>query len=238
MTIDILVPVLGRPQNAQPLVDSIAAATKNDYRILFLCSPDDDHQTDACQETGAEVIICDFPPGDADYPKKMNVGYQETDAPWLLLAADDLEFDPGWDEIALNNAEHFGVVGTNDCLNKNFQDGSNSTHPLVRRSYVDVFGGSADGPGVLIHEGYDHNFCERELCGLAQDRDLYTYVPESKLRHRHPAHNTTEWDDTYRKGTRHFARDQQLFFRRAWRWNYRGLNKNEQRVARRFRNKK
>lgn len=232
--IDILVPVLGRPQNAQPLVDSITAATTVPHRVLFLCSPGDEAQIQECMRTGAEVIVVSFPCADSDYPKKMNVGLRETEAPFLLLGADDLTFDPGWD-AALDAPGEEGVIGTNDCLNPQFRDGSNSTHPIVRRSYVEILGGSADGPGTIFHEGYDHNFCERELSGLAQQRGLYRYVPESRLRHRHPHWRTAPLDATYEKGMQGFARDQQVFFSRAHLWGYKGLSLHERRAAQKLR---
>ncbi|MCI0564867.1 MAG: hypothetical protein MN733_40895, partial [Nitrososphaera sp.] len=66
--IDILIPVLRRPQNAQPVVDSIKSATTVDHRILFICSPEDRRGIDACFRTGAELIVCSFPSGRSDYP--------------------------------------------------------------------------------------------------------------------------------------------------------------------------
>ena len=233
--IDILVPVLGRPQNAARLVQSIKDATTVAHEIVFLCSLGDTKQIEACKNTDARVEVVPWKAGASDYPKKMNYGYSITESTWMLLAADDLKFERGWDEEALKRAGEFGVIGTNDCTNRHFSDGKNSTHPLVRRSYVDILGGSADGPGVLIHEGYDHNFSERELNGLAQHRRLYIYVAASKLHHLHPLWKRAPMDKTYMKGSRKFRMDKQTFFKRAKYWHYKGLGMQERRVAMRMR---
>lgn len=213
--IDILVPVLARPQNALPLVTSIQATTTVDYSILFLCSHGDEAQIAACKQTGARVIVADYG-RTHEYPRKMNHGFAKTDRQYVFLAADDLDFQPGWDEAAL---DHFAsVVATNDDANPEVKRGSFGTHNLVRRSYVMEQGGSLDGPGVLLHEGYDHNWVDRELCQLADWRGEYAFARDSIVRHRHPHWGTAEMDATYEKGLSTFAADQRLFRQRSLRW--------------------
>lgn len=222
--IDILIPVLARPQNARPMIESLRQATVVEYRVLFLCSLGDDEEIDACHETGCEIFIDDF--GErGQYPRKMNAGFRLTEHPFLLLGADDIEFQPGWDVEVLRVAQETGagVIGTNDCANPQVMRGHFSTHPLVRRSYVDEQGGSLDGPGVLIHPGYSHNFCERELAHLAQSRGQWVFASESKIVHRHPCWGTAPEDDTYRKGVANMGEDQWLFWDRAQQWGGVGL---------------
>ena len=160
--IDILVPVLGRPQNAQPLADSIATHTTMPYTLLFLTSPGDQAEFDACVLTGANVLEV-VTNRSGDYAKKINRGYLETISPFLLLAADDVEFTYGWDTTVLDLAIRTGkgVVGTNDLANRSVMAGVFSTHPLVRRDYIEYRGGSLDGPRIVYHEGYDHNYPDR-----------------------------------------------------------------------------
>ncbi len=219
--IDILVPVLGRPQNAQPLVDSIRATTSVEHEIHFLCSHGDEQQIAASFVIDYSTVhIMLFPAGRHDYPRKINAGYRETIAPWLLLAADDLDFQPGWDTEALRVAEETGagVIGTNDCANPSVKKGLFSTHPLVRRTYIDEQGGSLDGPGVLLHEGYDHNMTDVELCELAQARQQWAFAADARICHRHPGFGTAPQDATYLKGRRFLARDRQTFKARQQQW--------------------
>ena len=233
--IDILVPVLGRPQNVVPLVESIVSTTSVDYSLIFICTAGDRQQIEACKQTGARIITVRG--GRSEYPRKMNRAFSKTDREFVLLAADDLEFEQGWDvrTLALADEMGVGVIGTNDCANPQVLRGEFSTHPLVRRRYVTEQGASFDGPGVLIHEGYDHNYCDREVCHLAQSRGQWAFAVEARICHRHPCWGTAKPDDVYLKGRRAFRRDYQLFMRRADRWGGTGLLAYEQPRGRRRR---
>lgn len=233
-TIDILVPVLARPQNAQPLVDSIRANTTVPWTLLFLTTPGDHAQFDACARTGMNVLEIDTPAGHGDYATKINRGYQLTSAPYVLCAADDLEFTPEWDvnAIAVARASLCGVIGTNDMANKHVMNGGFSTHPIVTRLYIERDGGTTDsGPGVIYHEGYDHNYPDRELAGVAQWRNQWAFALESRIIHKHPGWQNPRADATYKKGGRRFRQDHSLFLQRSSMWDHVGLVPQELRVV-------
>lgn len=227
--IDVLVPVLRRPQNAARLYSSLRDATAAEYRLLFLCSPGDNDEIEACIQTGADVIVVDFDPGPGDYARKMNAGFRLSLSEWVFLGADDIEFSPGWLSEAL--AQTGSVIGTNDMANGSVKRGEFSTHMLVSRRYVMAEGASADGPGILCHEGYDHNFPDREICGLARHRGEWAFARHSIVRHRHPLWQTAPDDSTYQKSLRHFHQDQRLFWSRSHLWNYEGLSAMERQRA-------
>jgi glycosyltransferase involved in cell wall biosynthesis len=216
--IDVLVPVLNRPANVASLVESFLSTTSALGEIHFLCTPGDDAQIAACEESGQHVIVVGWPARKHDYALKMNYGFRQTERPFLLLAADDVTFTPGWGEAALECAGEYGVIGTNDMASAHVMSGRSSTHPLVRRSYIEEYGGSYDGPGVLIHPGYDHNFSERELIDIAKKRKQWVFCKRSVIKHRHPLWKTEEWDDTYRKAMKNFHRDFRLFNHRRRRY--------------------
>lgn len=232
--IDILIPVLGRPDAVAPLVENIHAATVEPFRITFICSHGDEAEIDACMATGEDVIKMSRPAGRSDYPKKMNAAFRDTEGEWVLLGSDDILFEHGWDTAALAAGDQAGagVIATNDLANMQVRRGLFGTHCLVRRRYVLEQGASADGPGVLIHEGYDHNFCDREICGVAQSRKAYTFVLRSIIRHQHPHFNRgVSMDSTYRKGLANFRADQALFLKRSKLWGYMGMTSNEAAAA-------
>lgn len=222
--IDVLVPVLGRARNVGPFVESFHSA-ECPGEIHFLCSPGDEEEIAACEASGKHVIVVDWEPGPGDYAKKMNLGYRSTVRPWLFLAADDIRFGEGWWTEALRVAEveEASVVATNDMANRQVMSGQFGTHCLVRRAYVDEEGGSLDGPGHLVHEGYDHNFVDRELCHLAESRGKYAFAEKAEVLHLHPNWRSARMDATYRKGTRGFREDQKIFFLRGHRWGYVGM---------------
>lgn len=204
--IDIVVPVLNRPANAQPLVDSIKASTKVPHTIRFMISPFDWLERAACQETGAELTVVEWEPGPGDATRKWNLGYTFGEFPFVLLAADDLEFEPNWDVAALKQADRTGkgVIGTNDQANPLVRHGKHSTHPLVRREYIDTVGGTwHDGPGIVYHAGYSHQFVETELVNAAMQRDQWAFAMMSVVRHMHPMYPhkgrpRTAMDETYK----------------------------------------
>jgi hypothetical protein len=233
--IDILIPVLGRPHRAAPLVQNIRDTTTEEHTITFLCSPDDAEETDACTNTGADVWTVGWDPRSADYSRKINHGFSLTTNEFVFMAADDLTFEPRWDTHALraaNSGPGYDVVGTNDLANAQVRRGQFGTHCLIRRRYVTEKGGTADGgPGTVLHEGYDHNFVDRELCHVAQHRGVFAFARHSHVKHSHPLWRTAPDDPTYRKALRHFRQDQRLFLSRAHLWNHVGLSAPERKMA-------
>lgn len=224
--IDILVPVLARPQNAQRLVNSIREHTVVPHRILFLCTPFDLDEINAVHETGADIHNVSWDAGPGDWAKKINRGYRLTDQPYMLLGADDLRFHGGWDTEVLRVAEETGagVIGTNDLGNATVMRGLHSTHPVVRRSYVDEYG-TIDEAGKVLHEGYHHQWVDNELIQTAQMRHQWAFAKQSHVEHMHPfwpdgqGGKKGEMDATYEKALSTSTEDHQLFQKRRQLWS-------------------
>ena len=225
--IDIVAPVLGRPQNAQPLVDSIKKATSVPFTVTFMCSPADLEEQAACRATGVAVHVVEWELGPGDASRKWNLGYTMGSHPFVLLAADDLEFEPGWDVAVLKQADRSGagVIGTNDQSNPLVIRGKHSTHPVVRRTYIDTVGGTfTEGAGVVYYEGYDHQAVDNELYEAAVGRNEWSFAMTSTVRHMHPIYphrgrNRTPMDETYRRGMSKGQDDIKLFKSRLEQWN-------------------
>lgn len=222
MDISIVIPVLNRPENAERVTGSIFATTEVEVEVVFVCSPHDWDERAACEATGEEVIVVAWEPGPGDFAKKQNLAYRHTSAPYVLLGADDLEFEPGWDNavLALADRTHAGVIGTQDDANPLVKRGKHSTHPVVSREYIDRVGGTfADGPGVVYHEGYEHQWVDTELCKAAMDRGEWAFAQQAVVRHLHPIYNrSTAMDDTYTKALGGAVHDQQLYKNRLADW--------------------
>jgi len=219
VVIAVVVPVLRRPHRAEPLADSLTRATTVPYRLVFVCSPDDRAQIAACQGLG-DVLTLDRPPGPADYSLKIQAGYDATTEPFVFTGADDLDFQPGWDEAALAAAEAYnaGVIGTNDGANPKVKRGEHATHSLVRRAYVEECGGCLEGPGVLYSPAYSHGFVDNELVELADSRGCWVFAADSHVTHRHPFWGTAPMDETYRRAQADSAKDRALFQQRRKQW--------------------
>jgi len=223
--IAILVPVLGRPQSAQPLIDSIRRATTMPHRIVFICSSEDRHQHHACRATGEETLLASWEPGPGDFARKTNLGFRETEEPFVFCGADDLRFHPDWATAALAVAEETGacVIGTDDLGNPLVRRGRHSTHSLVRRSYALDPGCTMDRTGEIYCELYDHQCVDNELVETAQARGVWAFARDAKVEHLHPLWRRTPMDETYRKALANGRADIRLLGSRRRLWTARSV---------------
>ncbi len=217
--IDILIPVLGRPQNAAPVVASIRATTTVEHTITFICTHGDTAQIDAAIATSPDQVHVVPPNPSGDYAKKINEAFRHGTSEWVFQGADDLTFYPGWDRVI---GDQYMVIATNDMSNGSVKRGLFGTHNLIRRSYITT---------DVLYEGYDHNFVDRELCGFAQQAGVYTFARSSRVRHHHPLWRTAPNDPTYVKSLARFHQDRALFLSRAHLWGYHGLSEQERKLA-------
>lgn len=212
MRLVVLVPVLGRPHRVAPLVASIAHATPERHRVLFIADPTDTDTIQAVQASGAGLLI-----HGGSWARKINAGVRATTEPLIFLGADDLEFHPGWLEAAAARLEGgVRVVGVNDLGHRRVRGGKHATHFLVARDYVER--GSIDDPGRLIHEGYAHNFCDDEFVATAKRRGVIAFATDAVVEHLHPDFDRAPDDDTYRLGRSRMDADRRLYRRRRALW--------------------
>jgi len=203
----ILVPVLGRPQNVEPLLQSIRETTPTG-RVLFIANPDDYEEHKAIAAAGEEMLIVD-----GNYAMKINRGIAATDEPLIFQGADDLRFYPGWLEAAKAKiTDGIGVVGTNDLLSKRVMAGEHATHALITREYTKL--GTIDDPTKVLHEGYPHEYVDDEFIETAKKRGAFVHAPDSVVEHLHPFGGKAPTDALYSKAGR------RLFLGR-WRYRWR-----------------
>ena len=225
MMLSILIPVLGRPANAAKVIDSIRDNTTVDHETIFLVSPDDPEERAAVVACEVPWIEMGFPAAGGDYAKKINEGFHCSGGEFIFTAADDITFTPGWDTEVLKVAERTGagMVGTNDDANPLVKRGRHSTHSLFSREYIDSVGGTFfDGPGIVYHEGYDHQYIDTEAVKAAMDRGQWAFAMNSLVAHHHPIYDrTVAYDDTYRKALGDASADQRLYKQRLKDWSKR-----------------
>jgi hypothetical protein len=211
MGIDVLIPVLGRPEQAAPLAESLKR-TQVDHRVLFLLSPTERDAISVWEAFG-EVEVVDWPPGKADFAKKINFGFQMTENEWIFQGATDIRFSAGWDTQALAIAAKTRkrVIGTNDLHNPAVKRGKHSTHTLFARSYIEEYPGA---DGIVFSEAYDHQYVDNEFIELATRRREFISSRHSIVEHFHPHWGNAEPDQTFKKATRQSNSDRRLYFRR------------------------
>ncbi len=220
MSIVVLVPVLGRPQNAGPVAYSLRAASPR-VRLVFICSLADEEQIAACRETRADVLLADWEPARGDFAKKIALGYQKTHEEWIFQGADDISFEKGWDVALMRCHEETSalVIGTDDGGNPAVKKGRHSTHTLISRAYCDDPGASFDGPGTVFSDAYDHQCTDSELVCLARTRGVWAFCREARVTHHHPLWpGGPPMDATYEKGLAKGREDIRLFGARHRDW--------------------
>lgn len=213
--IDVIVPVLHRPQNVEPLMQSLRASTGL-ATAWFVCEEGDDEEIAEVLRCGGKVLVS---PEAHTFAEKVNVAYAMTSAPWLLLVGDDVRFRPGWFDQVADVHRRYGaqVIGTNDLINPRVVRGEHATHPAITRSYIDELGASWDGPGVVCHEGYRHMFVDDEIVTVAKQRGTFTAALGAQVEHLHPLNGITPMDAIYELGESSFEEDKKLFEQRAQR---------------------
>lgn len=213
MTLAILIPVLARPQNVEPLLHSIAESTPGDPRIVFICDPGDRDEIDAVGAAGAEALIVS-----GGYATKINRGVACTTESLIFLGADDLSYQPGWLEAATAKFDPAQVVGINDLIPRPGRP-EHATHFLVHRDYVAR--GTIDEPGKLLHEGYEHEYVDDEFVGTASSRGAYVYAPDAVVEHLHPMVGKAPTDSLYAAQGRRMRRTRRIFDARRPLWTSR-----------------
>ena len=213
MTVAVIVPTLWRPHRVAPLVANVEA-TASDAVVYFVAEPTDPETIRVVEEhPTARLVVNDRT---ANYAGAVNAAIEATSEPLLFVGADDLVFHDGWLEPLLELADRFGVVGTNDLGNPEVAAGEHATHFLVRRDYAVT--GCVDAPGQLFHEGYSHNWCDREAIGTAKHRSEFAPCLQSVVEHIHPAWGKAPIDETYSKGVRTEPVDADLYRSRQHLW--------------------
>lgn len=216
----ILIPVLRRPQNIVPLLQSIQKNTPIPHETIFIASPSDKDEITALIEYGAIYMIMpeDFE-GRGDYARKINTGFRVVEAEWYFTGADDLRFHPGWFGAAMQTYERSGscVIGTNDLGNPLVKSGHHSTHSLVLGEYIQECG-TIDEPGKVLHEGYPHEFVDTELIDTAKWRGAWSFSANSRVEHLHPNWGKGSMDSLYAAQPQRMIQGRQIYERRKLLW--------------------
>lgn len=211
--IAVIVPILGRPDNAAPFMRSLVASTG--LADVFVCGTEDDARP--WVERAARRVAS----RSHTFPVKVNDGYRvAADHDWFLFVGDDVTFRPGWWDHALFTARTSGCgfIATNDLCNPYVMVGRHATHPIMSRRYIEQHGASWDGPGTVAHEAYRHWFVDNEWTARAHQLGEFAYSPASIIEHLHPVYGKGVDDAVYAKARTNRDRDQALIEKRVKQW--------------------
>jgi len=220
--VTVIVPVVDRPQNVKPFLDSLIASTGLIDEVIFVCGPlTSGEEREAIWAYSSLVVTITIDECERDeFAPKVNHAFRGIRTPWVFIAGDDVTFRPGW----LSHAQHAyrttgcDVIGTNDLGNPRVMNGQHATHPLIRTQYILERGASWDGPGIIAHEGYHHMCVDDEWTNKAKgDIDeehpngRFVLAHEAIVEHHHPLWGKGDVDAKYEKGSARFEEDRALF---------------------------
>jgi glycosyltransferase involved in cell wall biosynthesis len=228
----VLCPVLNRPENVAPLVESFLATTpRGEATLYFVVEEADEGEAEAIVKamkddastlsTRDEPLAIGWVVTDSahTFAEKLNVGLKGTTESWVLCIGDDVRFHEGWLDQARKLSSEYDVIGTNDTAGKvknpAVANGSHADHFFVRRAYVDEHGACLDGPGILAPECYRHWYVDKEIISLAKARGVFSPCLDSIVEHLHPGYDGSEdlrqADPTYMAAVEHSGDDQETF---------------------------
>jgi glycosyltransferase involved in cell wall biosynthesis len=213
VTVAVIIPTLGRPHRVAPIMENLAATAPGCVVYFVAEAGDADTIATVEQHPYARLVVNRRSPS---YAGAVNTALEDTDKPLLFVGADDLAWHDGWLAPLLELISDFGMVGTNDLGNPEVAASTHATHFLVRRDYAVT--GCVDEPGVLFHEGYTHNWVDREAVGTAKHRGEFTPCLASVVEHLHWAWDKATMDATYEKGRSQEPADAQLYLSRQHLW--------------------
>lgn len=212
--VTVVVPVLRRPQNAEPFMASLREAVLQGSRpdVIAVANRDDQETAEAWRRAGATVGFCDEEPG--SFGQKANLAAHFVTTDWMFLVGDDVKFHPGWLETALIDLDpSVCVVGTNDLGTPHVQAGEHATHMFLRMDYIHHPGASWDGPDTACGP-YRHWFTDNEMVTVAKLRGVWTWR-NAIVEHLHPYFDRGEMDDIYAIGEEHSQADARLWEQRV-----------------------
>lgn len=210
----VLIPTYQRPDRVLSLTQNVITSG---HGIIpyFICERDDKASIEAVVTTpGANLIVNQR---SRNYAGAINTGVAETDEPYLFAGADDIRFTAGWFDLAvcLMN-KRTEVVGTNDLGNPDVLAGTHATHYLVSRNYATQ--GVVDQLGIMLHEGYDHNYTDTEFIQTAIARGKFQPCLEAEVEHLHVTWGKATHDAGYTKSFAQAHVDAQRYAERKHLW--------------------
>lgn len=208
----IIVPVMKRPQNATRFMRSLRRTDAWPCRVMAVVDEDDEATIQAWWEENAVMLVSAYGP---TFPNKAQYAYEMMGSTeWIFLCGDDVTFTDGWWREAMKVASmepDACLIAINDTHNPFVTAGVHATHPLIKRSWVEKSGASWDGPGVLVHQGYFHSYCDNEWTEKARMEGVFAPALASIVEHRHYSWGGAPFDPIYELPIEHLHADGQLY---------------------------
>ena len=212
--ISILLATADRPEMARACIESIVATTAG-YPVELVIAIDGPETQEYPYRIWDNLpmihsILVDHRTEYRGGPQAWNDALALSTGDPVVLAADDLEFQPGWLEAALAKmAEHedgWGFVGFNDGV---WGEDLSTHYMMSRRFIVECLG------GVIAWPCYAHSFIDREANERARRAGRYAWAEDARVVHRHWTFGSRQQDATDTRRLGEHPESQRIFALRA-----------------------
>lgn len=205
--ISVLLATTGRPDMAEQSVRNLHETTVG-HDVEVVAAVDADEIT--ANRLRMLVDVLHYSDDYRGCSKAWNDALSRATGDPVVLAADDLRWEHGWLEAALERLSEFpdgwGMVGFND----GHWGPDLSTHYMVsRRCVVEVFGGR------IAWEHYTHSFNDVEACERAKRAGRYAWCESACVFHAHWLFGDRLQDDTDSRNLVDHHHSQQVYASRA-----------------------
>jgi hypothetical protein len=200
--ISVLFPTTGRPDRAEACVKEMRGSTDERLEVVAAvdCDPESAKRLAPIVDT---LCVANFYRGNSAW----NDALREATGDPIVFAADDLRWDEGWAEMALDALSQHP-----DCL-IGFNDGhwgpELSTHYMMPRNFiVEVLGGR-------VAWDYPHSFNDAETNERAKQADRYFWCEDARVSHDHWLFGGRAQDETDTRNLGGHAEAERMFKERA-----------------------
>lgn len=204
--VSVVIPTRHRAEGLARSLQSLLATTQGfEVEPVVVADLDDGETLARFRASDAPWKVVVNPDPELTGIPKWNLGAAASTGDWLVTGADDVVWQPGWLQAALNS-RHSGFVGLNDGRT---DPQKFSTHYMLTRGLaIDLLG------GVLQVPAYRAWYSDIEVCERMRRAGRYVTAPEPSLEHAHPALGTGPRDELHERAQVFYAADKDTFERR------------------------
>lgn len=180
LNLTVIMPTYKRRERLLKAVNSLTT-TAPSVKLIVVAEPGDD-----ISGLPGKAIFCE------GYPTaKWLAGAKAARTQWVMIAADDVVFQPGWFE-AVNAVDNSGFIGVNDS-HHNPQE--LATHYLINRQFAKTYCG-----GSPLNPNYKIWYFDVEMSQITKAAGVYACAPDAMVIHEHEVYNQADVDEAYRRG--------------------------------------
>ncbi len=203
--VSLILPSLNRPKKLVNAINNlIQTCDPVPIEIIVILDPSDLKSQEVIKELEFPGQTLLDPSPKANPVKAWNYGASVSNGNWLYIASDDVICPRDWLTKGLNTPNQ-GFMGYSDGR----VQAEYANFYMATRDWLRAYQG-----GVLCVPHYQHWGLDPEICMRARNLGHYVLAHGVIFDHKHPVFGNAKSDSTYKKASKHYREDMELFGRR------------------------